>query len=91
MAKIRRDLLVERAQNAGETKAEAEARIPKLELQVIDISFDAIQDPSDRAYFMNMPTSFVLPAEDVDRLRDIAGQILRQSEEFELIVSGFNH
>jgi hypothetical protein len=35
---------------------------------------------------MNLPTSFVLPAEDVDRLREIAGRLLRQSAEYESVV-----
>ena len=40
-------------------------------------------------HFMNLPTSFVLPAEDVDRLREIAGRLLRESVEFEEIVRAF--
>jgi hypothetical protein len=35
---------------------------------------------------MNLPTSFVLPAEDIDRLREIAGRLLRQSAEYESTV-----
>jgi hypothetical protein len=38
---------------------------------------------------MNLPTSFVLPAEDVDRLRDAAGSLLRQSADYESIVREF--
>jgi NTE family protein len=53
---------------------------------VLDVSFDAIRDPKERAYFLNLPTSFVLPAEDVDRLRDVAGRLLRQSAEYKSIV-----
>ena len=40
----------------------------------MDVSFDAIKDPKERERFMNMPTTFVLPAEDVDALREIGGQ-----------------
>jgi len=86
----RRELLVSRARLAGETEAEAEAqadeRLPKLSLKVLDISFDEISDPKERALFMNLPTSFVLPAEDVDRLREAAGRLLRESAEYESIV-----
>lgn len=91
MVKMQRDLLVARKQITGATRAEAEASIPNVELQVVDISFDAIQDRSERIYFMNLPTSFVLPAEDVDKLREVAGQLLRQSEEYKLIVHSFNN
>ena len=87
----RRDLLVAKARLAGTTEAEAETevKLPKLSLKVLDISFDAIADPKERADFMNLPTSFVLPPEDVDRLREVAGRLLRQSAEYETIVREF--
>ena len=84
--KWRRDLLVAQARLAGATEEEAEGSVPKVTLHVLDVSFDAISDPMERAYFMNLPTSFVLPAEDIDRLREIAGRLLRQSAEYETIV-----
>jgi len=84
--KWRRDLLVDRARLAGATEAQAEASVPKVSLQVLDVSFEAILDPEERAYFMNLPTSFVLPAEDVDRLREVAGRLLRQSAEYETVL-----
>jgi len=86
IVKWRRDLLVAQARLAGATEEEAEKSIWKITLQVIDVSFDAISDPKERAYFMNLPTSFVLPPEDIDRLREVAGQLLRQSAEYETIV-----
>jgi len=84
--KWRRDLLVTQARLAGATEEEAEASVPKVTLRVLDVSFDAISDPKERAYFMDLPTSFVLPAEAIDRLREIAGRLLRQSAEYETIV-----
>lgn len=85
----RRELLVAQARLAGKTQAQAEASLPKLTLQVLDVSFDAIADPEERAYFLNLPTSFVLPAEDVDRLRQVAGHLLRASPEYESLVGEF--
>ena len=86
ISKWRRDLLVARARLAGETEEAAEASVPKITLYVLDVSFDAISGPKERAYFMNLPTSFVLPAEDIDRLREVAGRLMRQSAEYETIV-----
>jgi NTE family protein len=87
----RRELLIARARLAGATEAQAEAavRLPKLSVHTLDISFDAIRDPKERAYFMNLPTSFVLPAEDVDRLREVAGQLMRDSQDFQSVVREF--
>jgi len=84
--KWRRELLVAQARLAGATEDEAEASVPKTTLQVLDVSFDRISDPEKRAYFMNLPTSFVLPPEDIDGLRDVAGSIMRNSAEYKAIV-----
>ena len=89
ISKWRRELLVAQARLAGLSEEQAEASIPKVSLDVVNVSFDAIRDPKDRAYFMNLPTSFVLPAEDVDRLRKAAGQIMRQSAEYGALVREF--
>jgi NTE family protein len=85
----RRELRVAKARLAGASEAQAEASVPRIELQVLDVSFEAIPDPKERAYFMNLPTSFVLPAEAVDRLGDVAGQLLRQSADYASLVRDF--
>jgi NTE family protein len=85
--KWRRDLLVAHERLAGATEEEAEAKVPKVDLKVLDVSFDHISDLKERAYFMDLPTSFVLPAEDIDRLREIAGRLLNQSTDYKTIVS----
>ena len=89
IVKWRRELLVARKRLAGASEAQAEASVPKISLEVLDVSFDAIRDPKERAYFMNLPTSFVLPPEEVDRLREVAGRLLRQSAEYESVVREF--
>lgn len=89
----RRELLIARARLAGATEAQAEAEVsvalPKLDLMTLDISFDAIADPKERDFFMNLPTSFVLPDEDVDRLREVAGRLMRESPDFQSVVHDF--
>jgi len=89
--KRRRELLIAQKQLSGASHAGAEASVPKINMEVIDISFDAISDPSEREYFMNLPTSFVLPAEDIDRLREMAGRLLRKSDNYEPILDSFNN
>jgi hypothetical protein len=85
----RRELLVARSRLAGATEAQAEASVPKVTLRVIDVGFDAIPDLKERASFMNLPTSFVLPADDVDRLREVAGRLMRQSADYQALVREF--
>jgi NTE family protein len=81
----RREILILRARLEGATEAEAEASVPlqKLGIYTMEVSFEDIQDPDERAYFMNLPTSFVLKEESIDRLRDAAGQLLRQSKDYQ--------
>ena len=58
-------------------------------MHALDISFENLSDPKERAYLMNLPTSFVLPAGDVDRLRAAAGELLRQSQDFQSLLREF--
>ena len=53
---------------------------------MLDVSFEAIRDPQERDYFMNLPTTFVLPPGDIDKLREVGGRLLRQSAEYESVV-----
>jgi len=93
--KARRELMIARARLAGATEKEAEAqaqeKMPKIRLHIIDISFDAISDPEERSYFMNLPTSFALPPEAVDRLRETAGQLFRESNGYEELLKDFTY
>jgi NTE family protein len=88
-----RELEIARARLAGATEAQAEAKvdvmIPKLDFHTVSLDFEEIPDPQERDYFMNLPTSFVLPAESVDRLREIAGRLMRQSPDYQRMLRAF--
>ena len=61
-------------------------RTPNVDLYIIDVSFAALKDAAERNYLNNLPTSFVLPAEAVDRLRAAAGKIFRDSPDFKRLL-----
>jgi NTE family protein len=61
----------------------AAIRVPQAKIYTIDVSFAALQDKAERDYLNQQPTSFVLPAEAVDRLRAAAGKIIGASPEFQ--------
>jgi hypothetical protein len=71
----------------AEAETKADAILSKLEHYlehyIVSVSFDEIPDPEERDYSMNLPTSFVLSAGAVDRLRDIAGGLMRQSPDYQ--------
>jgi predicted acylesterase/phospholipase RssA len=53
-----------------------------LKLYIVDLAFDNIADRSDRDYFNNLPTSFKLSKEQVDKLIDVGGKLLADHPEF---------
>ena len=61
-------------------------RVPQAEIYAIDVSFAALPDKAERDYLNQQPTSFVLPAEAVDRLRAAAGTIIQASPEFQRLL-----
>jgi NTE family protein len=48
-----------------------------------------LKDKAERDYLNQQPTSFVLPAEAVDRLRPAAGTITSESPEFQRLPRDF--
>jgi hypothetical protein len=60
--------------------------LPKIEFYPIDVSFERIADPERRRRFMSLPTSFVLSDADVDALREVAGEILRENKVYQKLV-----
>lgn len=53
-----------------------------IEFYLVEVKFDALQDPAERTYFKRLPTSFSLPDEEVDKLRQAARRILSNSRDF---------
>jgi len=82
----KRELEVAELRLSGKTRAQAEASVPKLRFDAIDVSFDAIEDPKERRYFMDLPTSFVLSEDEVDRLRTLGGRLLRESPAYRELI-----
>ena len=64
----------------------AALRVPNAEIYAIDVSFAALKDKAELDYLNQQPTSFVLPAEAVDRLRAAAGTIIKDSPEFQRLL-----
>lgn len=69
-----------------DSKLCAAVRPPEAEVYAIDVSFAALSDKTERDYLNQQPTSFVLPAEAVDRLRAAAGTIIQASPEVQRLL-----
>jgi NTE family protein len=51
-------------------------KAPNTNIYVVDVSFKALQAKSERDYLNQLPTSFALPDEAVDRLRVAAWTLI---------------
>ena len=50
------------------------------------VTFDGLKDPAERLYFKGVKTTLTLPKEPVDRLRDVAGRLLREAPAFQRLL-----
>ena len=57
-----------------------------IDFYIIHVTFDALPDKAERDYFHMIPTSLRLPAQEVDKLREVAGRILYADENFQRLV-----
>ena len=57
-----------------------------VQAMLIEISFDDLESEDERAYFNALPTSFNLPPEDIDRLREAGGRLLRASPDYQRLL-----
>ena len=54
----------------------------QIEFFPIEVAFEYIESATERNWFKNLPTSFELPRESVDKLRAVGRQILSEDPEF---------
>lgn len=62
-------------------------QVPKAKIYVINVSFDGVPNVEEREYLNQLPTSFVLPGEAVDRLRTAANTALMNSPDFKQLLA----
>jgi NTE family protein len=58
-----------------------------LDVYIVHLNFDSLPDVKEREYFNNIPTALSLPAEQVDKLRDVAGRLLYSNADFRKLVT----
>jgi len=67
-------------------QAEAPTGGPARRGYVAQVTFDSLKDPAERLYFKRMKTRLTLPKEQVERLREVAGRLLREAPAFQRLL-----
>lgn len=75
-----------RCRERGEVISADPGSCGDIAFYLVEVGFDGLQDHEERKYMKSLPTSFVLPPEDIDHLRDVAHRVLVQSEEFQQLL-----
>ena len=67
-------------------QAEAPAGGPQRRGYLAQVTFDSLRDPDERLYFRRVKTSLTLPKDQVDRLREVGGRLLREAPAFQRLL-----
>jgi NTE family protein len=67
-------------------QAAAPAGGPERRAYFAQVTFDNLKDPAERLYFKQVKTRLTLPKEQVDRLREVAGRLLREAPAFQRLL-----
>jgi NTE family protein len=54
---------------------------------LVQVTFDGLKDPAERDYFRKVKTSLALPKEQVDKLREVSGRLLREAPAFRRLLA----
>jgi NTE family protein len=57
-----------------------------VSFHLIEVKFSALEDEKEQEYFMQIPTSFKLNEEQVDKLKNIGRRILRENNEYQILI-----
>ena len=68
-------------------QADAPTGGPERRSYFAQVTFDSLMDSTERLYFKQVKTSLTLPKDQVDRLREVAGRLLRQAPAFQRLLA----
>ena len=81
----------ESRKKAGQERlGEPAASVPDVDFHIIEINFNSLADDAERRYFNSLPTKLKLPRGASDRLREVAGRLLRQSPDWTRLLQELN-
>jgi NTE family protein len=64
-----------------------QAGSPDRRAYLAQVTFENLKDPAERFYFKHVETRLQLPKEQVDKLREVAGRLLREAPAYQRLLS----
>ena len=80
------DMVEQVREKVAAWQAEATVGGPERRGYVAQVTFDSLKDPAERLYFKRVKTRLTLPKEQVERLREVAGRLLREAPAFQRLL-----
>jgi NTE family protein len=69
-----------------EKLADWQSAAPQRRAYFAPVTFDNLKDPAERLYFKQVKTSLQLPKEQIDKVREVAGRLLRDAPAFQRLL-----
>ena len=63
---------------------------PERRAYFAQVTFENLKDPAERLYFKQVKTRLQLPKEQVDKVREVAGRLLREAPAFQRLLADLN-
>jgi NTE family protein len=64
-----------------------QAASPERKAYFSQVTFDNLKDPAERKYFKQVKTRLQLPREQIDKVREVAGRLLREAPAFQRLLA----
>lgn len=69
---------------------EWESAAPDRHGYMAQVTFDSLRSPEERLYFTRVKTRMTLPKEQIDKLREVGGRLLREAPAFKRLLADLN-
>jgi NTE family protein len=63
---------------------------PERRAYFAQVTFENLKDPAERLYFKQVKTRLQLPKEQIDKVREVAGRLLREAPAFQRLLADLN-
>jgi NTE family protein len=64
-----------------------QAAAPERRAYFAQVTFENLRDPAERLYFKQVKTRLQLPKEQIDKVREVAGRLLREAPAFQRLLN----